>query len=83
MSTVAPSGMLTPKPAEARLHGVEGGPQEVRAVHDERVILDPDRAVGVVEADQRVVRGLDEPQARGRDPGMVEGCPRCAVRGPG
>ena len=59
--------------AEARLDGVEGGPQEVGAVDDERVVLDPDRAVGVVEADQRVVRGLDEPQARGRDPGIVEG----------
>ena len=59
--------------AEARLDGVEGGPQEVRAVDDERVVLDPDRAVGVVQAGQRVVRGLDEPQARGRDPGMVEG----------
>ena len=59
--------------AEARLDGVEGGPQEVGTVDDERVVLDPDRAVGVVEADQRVVRGLDEPQARGRDPGMVEG----------
>ena len=72
MSTAAPSGDADAELAEARLDGVEGGPQEVGAVDDERVVLDPDRAVGVVEAGQRVVRGLDEPQARGRDPGMVE-----------
>ena len=59
--------------AETRLDGVEGSPQEVCAVDDERVVLDPDRAVFVVEPDQRVVRGLDQPQARGGDPRMVEG----------
>ena len=59
--------------ADARLDRVEGRPQEVGAIDDERIVFDPDRAVGVVEADQRVVRGLDEPQAGGRDPGMVEG----------
>ena len=46
--------------AESRFDGIEHRAQQVGGIHVERIAHDPDRAVGVVEPDQRPMRRDDE-----------------------
>ena len=73
MSMAAPLGMLTPSwpkrgSTASRAARRRSAPLTTSVSSSIRTVLSV-----VVETDQRVVRGLDKPQARGRDPWMVEG----------